>query len=317
MLSNSVSTKTVTGSFISTQVAELNNVYKNYGDVQALNNVDLHIRAGEVLALLGPNGAGKTTAISLLLGLIRPTKGEVKLFGADPQSLASRARVGVMLQLSGVPETLKVKEHLELYRSYYPNPLSMKEVLGASNLIGLEDRLYGKLSGGQKQRVHLALAICGNPDLLFLDEPTTGLDVVSRLGVWEQIRNFKQQGRTIVLTTHHLEEADALANRIVVIHHGNIIADGTPSDVKAKTSGRRIRLVTKLEPAWIEGLQGVTSVRRDGVVLEILASNAEQVVRELLANDTSLTDLEVSTSGLEDAFLALTQPTSQAQHITS
>jgi ABC-2 type transport system ATP-binding protein len=317
MLSNSVSTKTVTGSFISTQVAELNNVYKNYGNVQALNNVDLHIRAGEVLALLGPNGAGKTTAISLLLGLIRPTKGDVKLFGADPQSLASRARVGVMLQLSGVPETLKVKEHLELYRSYYPHPLSMKEVLGASNLIGLENRLYGKLSGGQKQRVHLALAICGNPDLLFLDEPTTGLDVVSRRGVWEQIRNFTQQGRTIVLTTHYLEEADALANRVVVIHHGNIIADGTPSEVKAKTSGRRIRFVTKLEPAWIEGLQGVTSVRRDGVVLEILASNAEQIVRELLANDSTLTDLEVSTAGLEDAFLALTQPTSQAQHITS
>jgi ABC-2 type transport system ATP-binding protein len=315
MLSNSVSTKTVTGSFISTQVAELNNVYKNYGNVQALNNVDLHIRAGEVLALLGPNGAGKTTAISLLLGLMRPTKGEVKLFGADPQSLASRARVGVMLQLSGVPETLKVKEHLELYRSYYPHPLSMKEVLGASNLIGLENRLYGKLSGGQKQRVHLALAICGNPDLLFLDEPTTGLDVVSRRGVWEQIRNFTQQGRTIVLTTHHLEEADALANRVVVIHHGTIIADGTPSEVKAKTSGRRIRLVTKLEPAWIEGLQGVTSVRRDGVVLEILASNAEQVVRELLANDSTLTDLEVSTAGLEDAFLALTQTT--PQHISS
>jgi ABC-2 type transport system ATP-binding protein len=315
MLSNSVATKTVTGSFISTQVAQLNNVYKNYGNVQALNNVDLHIRAGEVLALLGPNGAGKTTAISLLLGLIRPTKGEVKLFGADPQSLASRARVGVMLQLSGVPETLKVKEHLELYRSYYPHPLSMKEVLGASNLIGLENRLYGKLSGGQKQRVHLALAICGNPDLLFLDEPTTGLDVVSRRGVWEQIRNFTQQGRTIVLTTHHLEEADALANRVVVIHHGTIIADGTPSEVKAKTSGRRIRLVTKLEPAWIEGLQGVTSVRRDGVVLEILASNAEQVVRELLANDSTLTDLEVSTAGLEDAFLALTQTT--PQHISS
>jgi ABC-2 type transport system ATP-binding protein len=314
MLSNSVSTKTVTGSFISTQVAELNNVYKNYGNVQALNNVDLHIRAGEVLALLGPNGAGKTTAISLLLGLIRPTKGDVKLFGADPQSLASRARVGVMLQLSGVPETLKVKEHLELYRSYYPHPLSMKEVLGASNLIGLENRLYGKLSGGQKQRVHLALAICGNPDLLFLDEPTTGLDVVSRRAVWEQIRNFTQQGRTIVLTTHHLEEADALANRVVVIHHGNLIADGTPSEVKAKTSGRRIRLVTKLEPAWIEGLQSVTSVRCDGVVLEILASNAEQVVRELLANDSTLTDLEVSTAGLEDAFLALT---SQAPHITS
>ncbi len=313
----SVVSAKVSPTFISTQVAELHDVYKSYGPVQALSNVSLQIRAGEVLALLGPNGAGKTTAISLLLGLMRPSKGEVKLFGSDPQSLASRSRTGVMLQISGVPETLKVKEHLELYRSYYPNPLSLKEVLESSNLIGLENRLYGKLSGGQKQRVHLALAICGNPDLLFLDEPTTGLDVVSRRGVWEQIRNFTNQGRTIVLTTHHLEEADALADRVVVIHHGRIIADGTPSEIKAKTSGRRIRLVTKLEPAWIEGLQGVTSVRRDGVVLEILSSNAEGVVRELLANDTSLTDLEVSSAGLEDAFLALTQTTSQAQHITS
>jgi ABC-2 type transport system ATP-binding protein len=301
--------------FISTEVATLSNVYKSYGTIHALQDVTLHIRAGEVLALLGPNGAGKTTAISLLLGLIRPTKGEVKLFGGDPQSLASRSRTGVMLQISGVPETLKVKEHLELYRSYYPNPLSMKEVLESSGLIGLENRLYGKLSGGQKQRVHLALAICGNPDLLFLDEPTTGLDVASRRGVWEQIKNFTAQGRTIVLTTHHLEEADALANRVVVIHHGRIIADGTPSEIKAKTSGRKIRVLSSLEPTWIKQLQGVTSVKRDGAVLEILSSNAEQVLRELLANDPALTDLEISSAGLEDAFLALTQTTSQ--HISS
>jgi ABC-2 type transport system ATP-binding protein len=317
MLSRVDTTKTVTGNFISTQVAELNSVYKNYGNVQALSNVSLHIRAGEVLALLGPNGAGKTTAISLLLGLMRPGKGEVKLFGGDPQSLASRSRTGVMLQISGVPETLKVKEHLELYRSYYPNPLSMKEVLELSNLIGLEERLYGQLSGGQKQRVHLALAMCGNPDLLFLDEPTTGLDVASRRGVWEQIKNFKQQGRTIVLTTHHLEEADTLADRIVVIHHGSIIADGTPSEIKTKTSGRKIRFTTKLESTWVASLPGVTSVKRDGGVLELLTSNAEGVVRELLAHDSSLTDLEVSSAGLEDAFLALTQTTSRLERISS
>jgi ABC-2 type transport system ATP-binding protein len=238
---------------------------------------------------------------------MRPSKGEVRLFGADPQSLSSRSRTGVMLQISGVPETLKVKEHLELYRSYYPNPLSMKEVLELSKLIGLEERLYGKLSGGQKQRVHLALAVCGNPDLLFLDEPTTGLDVASRRGVWEQIKHFKQQGRTIVLTTHHLEEAEALADRVVVIHKGQIIADGTTGEIKAKTSGRKIRVVTKLEPSWISNLPGVTSVRHDGAILEMLTNNAEQVVRELLANDKLLSDLEISSTGLEDAFLALTE----------
>jgi ABC-2 type transport system ATP-binding protein len=320
MLSTStapVKSTKATSAFISTEVATLEHIHKCYGNIHALQDVNLHIRAGEVLALLGPNGAGKTTAVHLLLGLIRPTKGEVKLFGDDPQSLVSRSRLGTMLQISGVPETLKVKEHLELYRSYYPNPLSMKELLETTGLIGLEDRLYAKLSGGQKQRLHLALAMCGNPDLLFLDEPTTGLDVASRRGLWEQIRTLKGQGRTIVLTTHYLEEADALADRVVVLHHGRIIANGTPSDIKSKTSGRKIRVVTRLEPAWIERLQGVTSVKRDGGVLEILSSNAEGVVRELLAHDPTLTDLEVSSAGLEDAFLALTQTPSRLEYISS
>jgi ABC-2 type transport system ATP-binding protein len=320
MLSTStarVQSTKATSAFISTEVATLKHIYKSYGSIHALQDVNLHIRAGEVLALLGPNGAGKTTAVHLLLGLIRPTKGEVKLFGGDPQSLASRSRLGTMLQISGVPETLKVKEHLELYRSYYPNSLSTKELLETTGLLGLEDRLYAKLSGGQKQRLHLALAMCGNPDLLFLDEPTTGLDVASRRGLWEQIRTLKGQGRTIVLTTHYLEEADALADRVVVLHHGRIIANGTPSEIKSKTSGRKIRVVTRLEPAWIERLQGVTSVKRDGGVLEILSSNAEGVVRELLAHDPTLTDLEVSSAGLEDAFLALTQTPSRLEYISS
>lgn len=301
---------------VSTEIATLSNVDKSYGDIHALHNVNLPIHAGEVLALLGPNGAGKTTAISLLLGLIRPTKGEVKLFGGDPQSLASRSRVGVMLQLSGVPETLKVREHIALYSSYYPQPLILQETLESSGLVGLENRLYGKLSGGQKQRLHLALAICGNPDLLFLDEPTSGLDVASRRALWEQIRSFTGKGRTVVLTTHNLEEADALADRIVVINKGHIIAEGSPFDIKARTASQKIRAVTSLPLAAIEHLPWVSSVRQEGTVIEVLTSKAEPVVLSLLQQDKTLSGLEVSSAGLEDAFLALTQTPSQPQQVS-
>ncbi len=288
-------------------VAELKNASKNYGTVQAVKNVDLKIHAGEVVSLLGPNGAGKTTAISMLLGLLKPSSGEALLFGDDPDSTASRTRTGVMLQLSGIPDTLKVKEHIELYSSYYPNPLSMAEVLEVSNLTGLENRWYGKLSGGQKQRLHLALAMCGNPDLVFLDEPTTGLDVASRRALWEQVRGFISKGRTVVLTTHYLEEADALADRIVVINKGEIIAQGSPTEIKAQTAGRRIRIVTKLTRASVEAMQGVNSVKQDGAALEILTTQAEPIVYKLLQEDPSATGLEVTSAGLEDAFLALTE----------
>jgi len=173
-------------------------------------------------------------------------------------------RTGVMLQLSGIPDTLKVKEHIELYSAYYPNPLSLKEVLELSGLEGLENRWYGKLSGGQKQRLHLALAMCGNPDLVFLDEPTTGLDVASRRALWQQVRGFIGKGRTVVLTTHYLEEADALADRIIVINKGKVIAEGSPTDIKAKTAGRKIRIVTSLQEKEIAQMQGVISIKKQG-----------------------------------------------------
>ena len=288
-------------------IAELKGVSKTYGKVQAVKNIDLQINVGEVVSLLGPNGAGKTTAISMLLGLLKPSAGEALLFGQRPQSTESRIRTGVMLQLSGIPDTLKVKEHIALYSSYYPNPLSLAETLELSNLTGLEDRWYGKLSGGQKQRLHLALAMCGNPDLVFLDEPTTGLDVASRRALWEQVRGFIDKGRTVVLTTHYLEEADALADRIVVINQGEIIADGTPSEIKAITADRKIRITSSLSPAQILNMQGVSSVKQDGVALEILTSQAERTVYNILQEDKTATGLEVTTAGLEDAFLELTQ----------
>lgn len=192
-------------------VARLVNVSKKYGAVSALTDVALELESGRITAVLGPNGAGKTTAVKLLMGLTRPTSGHVALFGADPRSVEARRRTGVMLQISKVPETLTVREHVRLFCSYYPAPMPVEAVLAAADLASVADRRYGALSGGQRQRVLFALAICGSPDLLFLDEPTVGMDVESRRGFWHQIRTLASQGRTIVLTTHYLEEADALA----------------------------------------------------------------------------------------------------------
>jgi len=288
-------------------VASLKNASKRYGQIEAVSNLSLDIYAGEVVALLGPNGAGKTTSVSMLLGLVKASSGQALLFGKDPQALESRMRTGVMLQLSGIPDTLKVKEHIELYSAYYPNPLSLKEVLELSGLGGLENRWYGKLSGGQKQRLHLALAMCGNPDLVFLDEPTTGLDVASRRALWQQVRGFIGKGRTVVLTTHYLEEADALADRIIVINKGKVIAEGSPTDIKAKTAGRKIRIVTSLQEKEIAQMQGVISIKKEGAAIEILVTQAERVVSELLQRDVTATGLEVTSAGLEDAFLALTE----------
>ncbi|CAA9580732.1 MAG: Efflux ABC transporter, ATP-binding protein [uncultured Truepera sp.] len=288
------------------EVAALQTVSKRYGSVTALTEVSLTLRAGEVLALLGPNGAGKTTAVSLLLGLARPDKGQVRLFGRAPQELASRVRVGVTLQLSGVPETLTVAEHLQLFASYYPHPLPLVDVLERTGLTGLERRLYGKLSGGQRQRLHLALALVGDPDLLALDEPTTGLDVGSRRALWDGVRGFIAQGKTVLLTTHYLEEADVLADRIVVLNEGRVVAEGTPAAIKERVAGRRVRFVTALPLELIQTLPGVQTVKRDGPATEVRVAEPEPLVRALLELDRTLTGLEVTGIGLEEAFLALT-----------
>ena len=229
-------------------LAELRSASKRFGTgiatVEAVKDVDLTVRAGELLAVLGPNGAGKTTAISMLTGLRRPTSGTARLFGRDPRDLAARQRVGVMLQASGVPETLRVRELLDEFRGYYPDPLPLTTVIDATGLDGLERRLFGELSGGQQRRVLFAIAMCGNPELLFFDEPTTGLDVEVRRGLWATLRDLTTAGAGVVLTTHYLEEADGLADRIVVLDRGRVIAEGSPCEIKALVPGRRIRART-------------------------------------------------------------------------
>jgi ABC-2 type transport system ATP-binding protein len=290
-----------------TVVASLEGVSKNYGEIRALQNVNFSVRAGKVVALLGPNGAGKTTAVRLLLGLLQPNSGKTRVFGGDPTHPQNRVRTGAMLQVGRVPETLRVREHIDLFSSYYPKPMPLEEVLAVAGLEKLRDRKFGDLSGGQRQRTLFALAICGDPDLLFLDEPTVGLDVESRRALWEEIRRLVVRGKTVLLTTHYLEEADALADRIAVINQGKIIAEGTPTEIKAQNSGKRIRCITALSVASLMRIPGVTDARQDREVVEIRADEAEPVVRALLASDPALSGLEITSAGLEDAFLALTQ----------
>ncbi len=288
-------------------VASLEAVSKNYEKIRALRDVNFNVRAGQVVALLGPNGAGKTTAVKLLLGLIQPNSGKARVFGGNPTNPQNRMRTGAMLQVGKVPETLRVREHIDLFSSYYPRPMPLAEVLAAAGLEKLRDRKFGDLSGGQRQRTLFALAICGNPDLLFLDEPTVGLDVEARRALWEEIRRLVDRGKTVLLTTHYLEEADALADHIAVINQGEIIAEGTPAEIKSQTSGKRIRCITALSLASLLQIPGVTDAKQDREAVEIHAREAEPVVRTLLARDQSLSGLEVTSAGLEEAFLALTQ----------
>jgi len=286
--------------------AELVSVTKNYGTTVALSDVSFAVYPGELVALLGANGAGKTTAVRLLLGLARPGSGLARAFGDDPRDPRTRTRIGAMLQVARVPETLRVGEHIDLFSAYYPNPLPRAEVIDAAGLQGLESRPFGELSGGQKQRVLFAISICGNPSLLMLDEPTVGLDVEARRGMWEQIRRFQNRGCAILLTTHYLAEADALADRILVIDKGKLIADGTPAEIKARGAGKKVRCITRLPLADILAMEGVVSARDAGDAIEISTSDSDRVVRQLVTRDPSLSGLEVTGAQLEDAFLAMT-----------
>jgi len=294
-------------------VARLNGVSRNYNQVRALQDLSLEVHAGELVAVLGANGAGKTTAVKLLLGLIAGDAGIVEVFGGDPRRPENRRRTGAMLQVGRVPETLRVREHIDLFSSYYPSPLPIAETIRIAGLEGLEKRPFGELSGGQKQRVLFALAICGDPDLLFLDEPTVGMDVESRRRLWEQMRMLLTRGKTVLLTTHYLEEVDALANRVVVIQKGAVLAEGTPAEIKTRVAGRQIRCISRIPIAEVCSIPGVLEVRSDREAFVIRASQAERVVRELLRLDPQLRELEITSAGLEEAFLALTGETNHKQ----
>lgn len=287
--------------------ASLQGVHKRYGKVVALDGIDLEVRAGQVVALLGANGAGKTTAIALLLGLLVPDSGQASLFGQSPQRLQARRRAGVMLQSAGIPENSKVIELIELTRSYYPRPRSVADCVALAGLDGLLQRSYGRLSGGQQRRVQFALAICGNPELLFLDEPTTGLDVEARQTLWQAIRELVAGGVSVLLTTHYLEEAEALADRVVVLNRGRVVAAGAMDEIRAHVAQRRIRCLSALDADLVSAWPRVRSAKRTDARIEVVTDAAEDVVRRLLAEDAALSELEVQRAGLAEAFIELTR----------
>ncbi|MGH8160283.1 MAG: ABC transporter ATP-binding protein [Rhodanobacter sp.] len=290
-----------------TPLARLDGAVKRYATLIALDGADLQLRRGELLALLGPNGAGKTTAIGLLLGLIRADAGTVELFGQDPQRIEARRRIGVMLQNAELPPTLRVGELLRLTASYYPAPRTLTETAELAGVSDLLRRPYAKLSGGQQRRVQFALALCGRPELLFLDEPTVGMDIEARQKLWATIRQLIAEGCSVLLTTHYLEEAEALADRVCVMAHGRMIHEGTVDELRARVALKRIRCLSALPLDTVRAWPEVNDVQRDGERLHITAAEAEIVVRHLLDADRHLRELEVHRAGLAEAFTELTR----------
>ena len=281
-------------------------VHKHYGQTHAVADVNVAIPHGQICALLGQNGAGKTTFIECALGLTALSSGRIRIMGHEAGSRDARRSTGVMLQDSDLPELLTAREHLAHFAAYYDAPADIAELIRATEIGAFSDTRYKKLSGGQKRRVQFALALVGNPDVLFLDEPTTGLDQTASRAVWGSVRDLAEQGKTVLLTTHYLAEADALADRILVMHDGSIIADGSTDEIRNRVGGALIQCQASLPENELSRLPGVRSVRTSGRIVSILSDNAPDTLRQLLAIDESVTDLMVKKPSLGEAFAALT-----------
>jgi len=286
-------------------------VTHRYGPRIALDRLDLEVFQGEVLALLGPNGAGKSTAISALLGLVRPQEGRVEVLGSDPRQSVADGRVGAMLQSGsgiGLPPGVRVDEALGLVRRLYQRPAPHDQIVERADIGGLLRRRTDRLSGGQAQRVRFAIAIAGDPDVVFLDEPTSAMDVESRQGFWRMMRDFGNEGRTVLFATHHLAEADEIADRVVVLNHGKVVADGPGATLKAAVATRRLRFVMdRPVRAELSELDGVIKLDVCGTSVSIDSLDADATIRDLVGRGVPFRDLEVTGAGLEQAFMALTQ----------
>jgi ABC-2 type transport system ATP-binding protein len=287
--------------------ARLEEVTKRYGQVTALDGAGFQLRRGETVALLGPNGAGKSTTVGILLGLLRPDAGRVELLGGSPHEATAAGRVGAMLQQGDLLDGVTVAELVELVRDLYPAPRPLAETLELAGLTELAGRRVERLSGGQAQRVRYALAVAGAPELLFLDEPTAGMDVQARRAFWRGVRELADRGATVLFATHYLEEADEYADRIVVLLGGKVIADGPATQIKAGVGSRRVRATV---PAGHDGLlrdlPGVRGLQRRGESVLLESADADATVRALFASGLEVRDVEVTGADLEDAFLALT-----------
>jgi ABC-2 type transport system ATP-binding protein len=285
----------------------LDRLWKSYGEVRAVQAVSLTIAAGETVALLGPNGAGKTTTIEMLLGLTRPDRGSISLFGLDPAHAVRAGQVGAMLQTGALIQYLSVRELITMVGSLFPNRLAVHDVLEVAGVADVADRRTNKLSGGQTQRVRFAMALVSNPELLVLDEPTVALDVEARREFWSAMRAFAARGKTVVFATHYLEEADAYADRVVLIARGRVVADGSPTEITAKVRGRTIRAtLAGADLAALAALPGVTGVETRGDSVVLTCADSDAALRRLLHDHPEARDIEVRGAGLEEAFLALT-----------
>ena len=285
-------------------------VTHRYGPRTALDRLNLEVAQGEVLALLGPNGAGKSTTISALLGLVRPQEGRIEVLGNDPRQSVADGRVGAMLQSGsgiGLPPGVRVDEALGLVRRLYARPAPHDEIVERADIGALLRRRTDRLSGGQAQRVRFAIAIAGDPEVIFLDEPTSAMDVESRQGFWRMMRDFGNEGRTVLFATHHLAEADEIADRVVVLNHGKVVADGPGATLKAAVDTRRLRFVTdRPNRPELSDLDGVTEVNVCGTGVSIDSLDADATIRDLVGRGVPFRDLEITGAGLEQAFVALT-----------
>lgn len=288
-------------------ILQAKDLHKSYGKVKAIQGVNFTIDQSGVVAILGQNGAGKTTLIQCALGLEKSSSGKLITLGQDPGHLKAKQQTGVILQDADLPDLLTAREQITLFASYYPKPFSVEEVIALCNLSDFADKRYKKLSGGQKRRVQFALAVIGNPQLIFLDEPTTGLDIDARRNLWQVIRDFAAKGKTIVLTTHYLEEADALADRIMVMNSGKIVADATPEEIHKQVRGTTVRCQTQLSESQLQSITGVVTVNIAGRFSELRCEDVNAALADLLARDPSLTDLTVSQPKLEDIFTQLSE----------
>jgi ABC-2 type transport system ATP-binding protein len=288
---------------------ELTGVVKRFGDVTAVAGLDLRVRPGEIVAFLGPNGAGKTSTIDILLGLSRPTAGSVEVFGLDPATAVAQGRIAAVMQTGGLLKDLTVKETVRLTASLFRDARPVDEVLERAGITGIADRRVAKCSGGEQQRLRFAMALLPEPDLLVLDEPTTGMDVEARRAFWTAIRQDAAAGRTVLFATHYLDEADAYADRIVMVRQGEIVADGTAAEVRAMASGRTVRATLpgagRQARDELAARPGVTSVELRGDTVLVRCADSDAVLRYLLEH-TPAHDLEVTSHNLEDAFVALT-----------
>ena len=277
------------------------------GPVHAVRGIDVAVEPGETVALLGPNGAGKSTTIDMMLGLLEPDEGTAYVFGASPREAVASGRIGAMLQSGALIRDLTVRELISMVASLYPRPLGVDEAIAITGIEGIADRLTQKLSGGETQRARFAAALVSNPDLLVLDEPTVAMDVEARRAFWATMRGFASRGRTVLFATHYLEEADAYADRIILMADGRIVADGPPTEIKAMVGRRHIRAtLPEAEVAALESLPGVAHAERRGEAVFLNCSDSDAAIRGLLARYPDASDIEITGAGLEDAFVELT-----------